>query len=63
MHFYLFLLYFYIFSTGAVVGAAVSVVHMPAAPFLWARYIYKNGSATAYAKLATQFLVIAAQVI
>ena len=42
-------------------GALISVAHLPAAPFLWAHYIYKNGSQKAYATLEKQFSDIALQ--
>jgi hypothetical protein len=46
---------------GGAAGALISVAHLPAAPFLWAHYIYKNGSKKAYAALEGQFSDIALQ--
>ncbi len=46
---------------GCATGVVFSAVHLPAAPFLWAHYIYKNGSRSAYAALQKQFSDIAIQ--
>ena len=40
-------------------GVVYSTVHLPAAPFLWAHFIYKKGTTQAFITLQKQFAEIA----